>query len=183
MPTVLPRLAGSAVVLRPFERRDAPLIVSVASDPLVPLITTVPTSGDLHDAQAYVDRQNGRIAEGVGYSFAIADATTDAAVGQIGLWIRDVSSMGRATIGYWIGPASRRRGYATEAIRLLCGWVSSLPEIKRLELYAEPWNEGSWRAAEACGFSREGFLPGWQRVGDELRDMYRYFLIPDHNQR
>ncbi len=46
-----------------------------------------------------------------------------------------------------------------------------------LELYVEPWNEGSWRAAESAGFTREGLLTHWQKVGDERRDMYMYVLL------
>lgn len=182
LPSVLPRLAGPTVVLRPFEHRDAPLITSAGTDPLIPLVTTVPTSGDLVDVRAFIDRQNTRLAEGVGYSFAIADTPTDEAVGQIGLWTSAVPQTGSASIGYWIGPEFRRRGYATEALRLLTIWASGLPNITRLELYVEPWNEGSWRAAQACNFRREVLLPKWQRVGGEDRDMYRYGLIPDHGE-
>jgi PBP1b-binding outer membrane lipoprotein LpoB len=37
------------------------------------------------------------------------------------------------------------------ALRVLVDWASTLPEIKRLELYVEPWNEGSWRTAVPHG--------------------------------
>lgn len=105
----MPRLVGGQVVLRDFEDRDVPLVQEVAADPLVPLITTVPTSGDEEDALAFVERQRGRLAVGAGYSFAIADAVTDEAVGQIGLWTRDLAE-GRATVGYWVAERHRRRG-------------------------------------------------------------------------
>ncbi|MBZ4498865.1 MULTISPECIES: GNAT family N-acetyltransferase [unclassified Dermacoccus] len=49
-------------------------------------------------------------------------------------------------------------------------------EIARLDLFVEPWNEGSWRAAETCGFVREGLLRNWQRVGDEPKDMFAYAI-------
>jgi len=39
--------------------------------------------------------------EFVGFSFAVADAHTDEAVGQIGLWTRDIET-GSATTGYWV---------------------------------------------------------------------------------
>ncbi len=85
---------------------------------------------------------------------------------------------GRASIGYWIAPGFRRQGYAAAALGVLVDWASTLTEIKRLELYVEPWNEGSWRAAEACGFLREGLLRSWEQVGDERKDMYMYSSIP-----
>lgn len=173
LPTTMPRLVSELVVLRPFEVRDAALVASVASDPLIPLITTVPASGRGDDVAAYLQRQHARLPEGSGYSFAIADARTDEAVGQIGLWTRDIDQ-GRASSGYWVGPQFRRRGYVTAALRTLTEWAVTLEEIQRLQVFVEPWNEGSWRAAEACDYQREGLLRRWERVGPTLKDMYVY---------
>jgi RimJ/RimL family protein N-acetyltransferase len=178
LPAALPRLTGTLVSLRPFQYNDAAMVAAASTDPLVPLIATVPADGDPSEVRAFIDRQNRRTAEGIGYSFAIADARTDEGVGQIGLWTSSVILKGRASIGYWIAPGFRRRGYAASALRVLVDWASTLPEIKRLELYVEPWNEGSWRTADACGFLREGLLRSWEQVGDERRDMYMYSYIP-----
>lgn len=177
LPATLPRLDGGPVVLRPFEERDAALVVSVADDPHIPLITTVPRSGAPDEVAAYLALQHERLSTGVGYSFAVADAATDEAIGQIGLWTRELHA-GRASVGYWVAPAFRGRGHATAALRTLTGWASSFDEIHRLQLFVEPWNTGSWRAAEAGGYQREGLLRGWQRVGEEWKDMYVYGLVP-----
>jgi [ribosomal protein S5]-alanine N-acetyltransferase len=149
----------------------------VASDPLIPLITSVPAVGSLENVAAYLDRQHRRLQEGAGYSFAIADLRTDEAVGNIGLWTGNIES-GRATTGYWVAPSFRRRGYATAALRALTTWALTIPEVERLELYVEPWNEGSWRAAEDAGYQREGLLRAWQRVGDARKDMFMYSVLP-----
>ncbi len=180
LPIHMPRLVNPPIVLRAFKDTDAPLIASVAADALVPLITTVPTSGSPDDVAAYIERQHDRLAQQAGYSFAIADAKTDAPVGQIGLWTKDIQA-GRASTGYWVAPQYRRRGYARAALQALTTWALSLQEVERLELYVEPWNEGSWRAAEACGFQREGLLRSWERVGDQRKDMYAYSQIAASN--
>jgi len=96
MPTEMPVLAAPPVVLREFRDADAALVQSVADDPLIPLITTVPVTGTEADARAFIDRQRGRLTSGAGYSFAIADAAAGTAAGQIGLWLRDLPQ-GRAT--------------------------------------------------------------------------------------
>ena len=72
-----------------FLEEDVPLIQQAAEDPLIPLITTVPTTTDPAAALAFIARQHSRATQGEGYSFAIADASTGAAVGQICLWLRD----------------------------------------------------------------------------------------------
>jgi [ribosomal protein S5]-alanine N-acetyltransferase len=176
MQETMPTLLGEAVILRAFQDKDTALVRSVATDPLIPLITTVPSSGTLADARAYIDRQHDRLLTGAGYSFAIADRASDETVGQIGLWLANIHE-GRASTGYWIAPPFRRRGFARDALATLSDWAIELDEVHRLELYVEPWNEGSWRAAESCGFVREGLMRSWQRVGDVRKDMYVYSRV------
>lgn len=141
------------------------------------MITTYPHSGTAQDAHAYLRRQQARFTAGEGYSFAIADIRSDRAVGQIGLWTAEIGT-GRASIGYWVAPQYRRRGYARAALRALTTWACRLDEVRRLHLFVEPWNEGSWRAAEACGYQREGLLRAWEQVGDQRKDMYVYSVVP-----
>ncbi len=171
----LPTLTDDRVRLRAFTPGDIGLIQAVASDPLIPLITSVPTDASAEAALDFIHRQHSRPETGEGYSFAIADAATDEAVGQIGLWPRAVDS-GRASLGYWLGTAFRGRGYATAALTLVTDWAFS-QDFERLELAVEPWNEGSWRLAERLGFQREGVMRSWQPVGDERKDMYLYALL------
>ncbi|GAA4754736.1 GNAT family protein [Amnibacterium soli] len=178
---VLPELEGQRVRLRAFSRDDVPTILDAATDQLIPVLTTVPSTQDPALAAAFIDRQHERAASGQGYSFAIADRA-DVAVGQIGLWLRNLDH-GRASVGYWIAPAARRQGYALDALRTLAAWAEQLPQIDRLELYVEPWNEGSWRTAERAGFNREGLLRSWERVGPERRDMFMYSRVSDSSTR
>jgi ribosomal-protein-alanine N-acetyltransferase len=67
--------------------------------------------------------------------------------------------------------------YVTAALAAISRWGLSLEGIHRIELYVEPWNEGSWRAAEHVGYLREGLLRSWQQVGQQRRDMYMYSLL------
>lgn len=170
----MPRLERPPVVLRAFTDDDAPLVIEAASDPLIPLITTVPASPDPASVQAFIERQHDRARTGQGYSLVIADAATDRGLGQIGVW---PSSDERASVGYWIAPSARRRGLASLALGVVSAWALNLPGIARLELYVEPWNEGSWRAAEKAGYQREGLLRSRQLVGDRRRDRYLYALV------
>ncbi|MBW6433475.1 GNAT family N-acetyltransferase [Actinoplanes hulinensis] len=176
LPTEIPTLPLGPIQLRPFRETDAEVVMSAATDPLIPLITTVPDSGRRTDALAFIKRQQERLPSGIGYSFAIAETARDEAVGQIGLWLHDYRH-GRASIGYWLAPQHRGHGYASAALRALTRWARTLPDIARLELYVEPWNEASWQTAERADFRREGLLRSWQPVGHERRDMYMYSLL------
>lgn len=172
-----PRLEAEGIALRAFTDADAAVVVEAGRDPLIPLITSVRAGGDLVDALEYIRNQHVRAATGTGWSYAIVDTATDRAVGQIGLWRRDIEH-GRASVGYWVGPSHRRRGYAARALTALSNWAATVPEITRLELYVEPSNEPSWRTAESAGYRREGLLQRWQVVANQARDMYMYAKIP-----
>jgi RimJ/RimL family protein N-acetyltransferase len=125
----------------------------------------------------------------LGFSFAIAEATSDRLVGQIGLWLRARApdgatgyleeAHGRAALGYWVAPAERGRGYASDALNAVSAWALSREDVHRLELFIEPTNDRSWRAAERARFQREGLVRSWQQIGDERRDMYVYSRLPN----
>lgn len=175
--TPMPRLDEPPVLLRAFEPADSVLVVMAASDPLIPLISSVPPAPDPNLARAFINRQHARLTDGDGYSFAIADSTSGEAVGQIGLWLAGMRD-GRASVGYWVIAAHRGRGLAGHALTALSRWALARLDIHRLELYVEPWNVASWRAAERAGYEREGLLRSWQQVGDQRRDMFMYSLLP-----
>lgn len=171
-PLTLPKVTGNGVVLRAFRDDDVEAVREASRDPLIPDLTTVPRNADRRGALAYIARQHRRLRTGAGYSFAIADSA-DRAIGQIGLWpVRD--DAGRASIGYWIVESARGHGHASAALRALSEWAWSLPSLERLELFVEPWNTGSWKAAEAAGFEREGLLRSWRVIRSERRDLFVY---------
>lgn len=171
--------AHGPVVLREFSTRDVPMVQELATDPYVPLIGSLPPNASEHEARAWVDRQRRRLAEGFGYSFAIADARTDVAVGAIGLWLAGLSQ-GRATVGYSVAPGARGRGVAGAALIALTSFAWSVQALHRIELYIEPWNAGSVKTAERAGFQREGLLRSHQVIGGRRRDMLLYALTRGH---
>lgn len=67
--------------LRPFEAKDAELIGEASVDPLIPLITSVPSNGTDKEMLDFIDRQHHRLVERSGYSLAIAEASSDRTLG------------------------------------------------------------------------------------------------------
>ncbi|MFD1544756.1 GNAT family N-acetyltransferase [Nonomuraea guangzhouensis] len=177
-PLVVPELpAGEKFLLRPWRLDDVAVVREASEDAYIPLITGVPPNYSDAEGSAFIRRQWSKAADGVGYSFAIANAGDDRAVGQIGLW---PGALGRASLGYWVAKSARGQGVAGTALRAISSWGLERLRIPRLQLHVEPWNAPSWRAAERAGFVREGLLRSWQEVGGERRDMYLYSkLISD----
>lgn len=162
-----------SVVLREFTEEDAHLAVELGDDPYLSLIGSLPEFPTAGQALEWIHRQRGRLAEGIGLSFAIADAESNSAVGAIGLWLQELSA-GRARAGYSVSPLHRGRGRATSALKALNAFAWTIPALYRVELYIEPRNNSSIRVAEASGFQREGVLRSHQEIGGIRRDMLLY---------
>ena len=182
-PGVLPPWPASSpafgpVILREFAARDIPMVLELSTDQYVPRIGSLPANASEQEARAWVIRQRRRLAEGIGYSSAIADAVSDRALGGIGLWLAGLSQ-GRATAGYFVNPSARGRGVAAAALRALTSFAWTIPVLHRIELYIEPWNNGSVRTAERAGFAREGLPRSHQEIGGRRRDMLLYAIIWD----
>jgi RimJ/RimL family protein N-acetyltransferase len=79
---------------------------------------------------------------------------------------------GSAELGYWIAPASRERGFGTEASRAVIEWAFSPDglDLHRIEWRAVVGNVGSARIARALGFHYEGTLRQALRNGSGVRD-------------
>jgi RimJ/RimL family protein N-acetyltransferase len=185
-PGAVPTLNAGPFSLRPFRHDDLSLVLAAGRDPFIPQITSLPAKATAGQARDWIALQHTRVRDGVGYPFVIAEGATDEPVGSIGLWQHKIGP-GRASIGYWVLDAHRRRRVASCALSAIATWGFTLPDsrhalvtnysepgIVRLEFYIQPWNKGSWRTAEHAGFYREGLLRSWEPVGDKRRDMYMY---------
>ena len=81
-------------------------------------------------------------------------------------------------IGYIVFSGQHRgKGYMTEAVSLLCGWLFDNRRINKLLLSIMPDNQASRRVAEKCGFTLEGVDRQGAYVGGRFQDMQRYSLV------
>lgn len=167
------RPAHGRVTLRAYESRDVAMVRDLATDPTVPLLGTLPAHADETQALDHIARQRRRLPEGAGFSFVIADAGSDEALGGIGLWLRN-AEQGRGSIGYFVAPRARGSGVAADAMVAVSGFAWTLPELFRLEAFIEPSNRASVRTAEAAGFRYEGLLRSYMVIGNRRADMAVY---------
>jgi ribosomal-protein-alanine N-acetyltransferase len=172
------RAVGDPLLLRPWESSDADLALvrEAATDPYIPLVTSVPPAYSVEAGEAFVRRQWDHAAGGGGYPFVIVRREDRLPVGSIGLRLKDMDR-GRAWLGYWVAASARGHGIATAALPAVTEWAISDLRIPRLQLCVEPWNVASIRTAEHAGYQREGLLRSWQQAGDERRDMFMYSVL------
>jgi hypothetical protein len=155
-------VACGPVVLREFSARDVLMVMELSTDPYVPLIGSLPAHAGQQQAQDWIDRQHGRLVDGAGYSFAIAEAYTDRAVGDIVLGLAHLAH-GRATIGYSVTPSARGRGIAAAALIVsprLRGasrgcTASSFTSSRGTSLRSEPPSGPGMSERGCCGATRK----------------------------
>ena len=162
--------AAGAVRLRPWRDDDLPTVEDLSRDPYVPLIGSVPSPFTAEAGRAYVARQHDRLATRAGWSFAVALAATDRAVGGAGLWPQPD---GPAAAGYAVAPADRGQGHAVAALTALVAFAGEVGQ-QAVDLLVEPGNLPSCAVAGRCGFVEVERLPGHLVIGGVRRDAVRY---------
>jgi len=143
---------GDIVALRRISPPDLPQVSRFAytvsiREPLVDL----PTLNRAFEVSGFWDEDAGAV--------AIVDAATGRLLGTSQFY-RSAPCIHGLELGYIIHqPAERRRGAASEAVRLFSNYLfANRPSYYRLQLVIETWNVPSWKLAERCGFVREGLM-------------------------
>ncbi|WP_298213702.1 8-oxo-dGTP diphosphatase MutT [Acidocella sp.] len=95
------------------------------------------------------DRAAGRAEQ-----FAIVETATGALVGCIGLKLDKTRHA--AELGYWIGRAHWRRGFALEAARRLTDWAFASLSLTQLTAVVAADNDGSLAVLRQLGFTQTG---------------------------
>jgi RimJ/RimL family protein N-acetyltransferase len=173
-----PPLAGGVVLLRPWREGDLPGMVRAFSDPVMQRFSWRTAAFTEADARDYFAEQEEARLRGDELNFALVDPLDqDVVLGAVSLYeVR--RGHGCAAVGYWLAPAARGRGAATQAVRLLARWAFAELGLARLELTCGPDNEASQHVAEQCGFSREGLLRSHVPFKGARRDSVIYSLLP-----
>jgi len=125
---------------------------------------------------ALVRRQRGRADNAEGLSLAIADASSDEALGAVVLMFRP--QPGNVEIGYWMIERARGRRFASRAVALLARWALTDAGLARVQALVEPDNTASQRVLESVGFRREGHLRSYLVFDGRRGDAFIYSLLP-----
>jgi ribosomal-protein-alanine N-acetyltransferase len=143
----LPALSDGGVLLRAAEPRDLPAIEAGIHDPDV-VRWIGPPEASAHDV---LMKNEERWAHGSPtLSICELDGTC---VGSVWLNVRE-TDRSTGSVGYWLLPVARGRGFATSAVRLLSTWAVRELGVTNIRLVTAPDNQRSQRVAERSGFRR-----------------------------
>lgn len=145
-------LRDGEVALLPVDRDVTALIVAASHDEEITRWTQVPRDLTLLDAGLITSGWTMPSTTTARFQVSVAE---QAPAGMATIWI---NAAGEAEVGYWLLAATRGRGIARRALRLLCTWAFEECGLERLQLTTLPGNVASERVAQACGFHPQGTL-------------------------
>lgn len=177
------RIDGPAVFLRPPQAEEWSSwaeLRAVSRDYLTPWEPVWPA--DALTETSYLRRVRRLASEwknDEGYTFHVFEREKGRLVGGIGMTQMRRGVAQTATIGYWIGEPYERRGYTTEAVRLIVRFAFERLQLHRIEAACLPENIASRRVLEKAGFVREGYARLYLRIAGDWRDHLTFALLAE----
>ena len=169
-------LHGERVLLRPYRPGDGKVLFAALDanrEELKSWLSWVDDHRTVEDSEAYARQMAGRWLARETLIVAIWNHAGDYCGGTgFHAFNWRVPSL---ELGYFLHPAARGLGYATEAVALITSWARRDLHARRVWASCDTANQRSWRVLERCGFQREAHLRN-ERVDHHgrLRDTFIY---------
>jgi len=80
-------------------------------------------------------------------------------------------------IGYSLLPNERRKGYCSEAVKIMVDYLFLSKDVGRIQAQTDPRNVASQKVLEKVGFKKEGTLRKNLFVRGEWRDTYLFSIL------
>ncbi len=148
---------GKLVRLREYRKEDIPLRLSYINDPevLKYLEPGIPYPVTLTEELRWFDSIS---AFKDTYRFAVETASDSNYIGDCGINSIDWKN-GIVGVSIFIGNSTYRgKGYGTEAMQLLMGFIFNQMSVNKIRLYVYSFNERAIKSYAKCGFKTEGLL-------------------------
>jgi ribosomal-protein-alanine N-acetyltransferase len=143
------------LLLRPWQSLDAPGLLLAHRDPMVARYAGVLVA-DRGAALESIRRTGHDWSDGAGAGWVVSDAT-EQVLGSLRFRLLD-SSLGTASVGYWLTPEVRGRGIVTMGLRAASRVMFDQLGWHRIELYHAVENDRSCAVARRCGYRYEGVM-------------------------
>jgi len=152
-------LGAGRLVLRRFGPDDLTALVGYRSHPDVARFQSWDSPYPMQDGERLIGDMLGRHPDTPGewFQFAVALRSTKELVGDCGVRI-SAQDPRQAEIGFTLARAQQGRGYATEAVRTLLGYLFGGRGKHRVTASCDARNASSARLLERVGMRREGHL-------------------------
>lgn len=159
-----------------FDEGHLPGFAAMLTDADIERFTRLPVPAPPDFPRTWLERYEHGRRDGTSEAFAIVDDGGGFLGCAMAFGID--AEEGQGELGYVVAPAARRRGVATEALRLLTDWGFTDRGLMRLELLISVENAPSKRVAAKCGYVHEGVLRSIHVKQDVREDLEMWSRLP-----
>ena len=179
----IPPIRAARITIREVIEADLADLLEVNGDDEVTRYLPYATWRSRGDALAWLARMRERCATGTARQLVIERRSDGRVIGTVLVFQFDEPSA-RVEIGYVVGRAHWRLGYATEALRAVCTYAFEEAGIRRIEAEARPDNLASNGLLLSLGFTHEGRLrQRWVSKGETYDTNLYGLLVEDWRKR
>jgi len=136
------RIEGKRIYLRKLTKRDAKALAELANDKSISRWTTVPHPYKLKQAYDFIKKTQEKAKKEKAYELGMFLKETKEFMGICSV-VRINKKFKQAEIGYWIGKPYRKKGYTTEAARLMVNYGFKKLKLFRIEISHAKGNKAS----------------------------------------
>lgn len=164
------------LILRKPRMSDARIMVPFYNDRHASRFTRIPYPYKLRHAKKHLEERISKFGK-TGYDFLAFTKKTNELVGSIG-FIEWNKADNNAEIGYFVTPAQRNKGYATEACRAVVDFGFKKMKLHRITIGHAKGNKASQKVIKKIRAKYEGTLREFVRTGDgKYKDSLRYSIL------
>jgi ribosomal-protein-alanine N-acetyltransferase len=169
-------LHGDAITLRLVRERDLKMLYEALTDlgsrgAYFPLgVTSEPALRAQFEKDGFWDKEEGML---------LMTTADDEIVGEIEYFPITHYLQGYELSYQLFGERHAGRGYTSEAVTILVGYLFGRKRVNRMQLNIHPDNAPSRRVAEKCGFTFEGRMRGCWFHGGVYHDLEVWSLLRD----
>ncbi|MCF7809137.1 MAG: GNAT family N-acetyltransferase [Candidatus Marinimicrobia bacterium] len=176
--TMYPELKTRRLLLRKFQRSDAPQVQALAGARSVARSTLlIPHPYEDGLAEAWIDTHQSNFDAGTGLIFALCGLKSDELIGAMDLTIS--TEFNHAEIGYWIGEPYWGNGYATEAAETMLTYGFTELNLNKIFAHYMTDNHASGRIMQKIGMEHEGTMKQHVLKWGEYKDIAWYGILSE----
>ena len=158
------------VALRAMEPEDLEVMYRMENDPKSWDVTNFSVPYSKYVLRHYIEDSQCDMFADRQLRLMIIERSSQQVAGTID--ITDFAPMhGRGEVGIAVLKEFQGKGYAREALQLLCDYAFNFLAVKQLVAHVGVDNEVSLHLFEFCGFARCGLLKEWWCVGGDYKDV------------
>lgn len=167
-------LESEKIRLRAPELSDLDFMFHIENDTRLWVVSACKVPYSRYQLQQYIETNSHDLYVDKQMRLMIDDRSSGRVVGAIDLFDFSPSDR-RAEMGIVIDKEERGKGYASEALTMVCDYASRLLHLHQLYAFILDGNESASRLFASCGFAKVAVFPEWVLVESQYRgvDVYQ----------